>query len=51
MEIHLIAVHNGEGAGIVSKEDVQIVTVQQQGETVSGVYQRIFGNDACFHAK
>jgi hypothetical protein len=38
MGILSINVWNGEGAGIIWKEDAQIVTVQQQGETVGGVY-------------
>ena len=38
MGILSIVVRNGEGAGIVSKEDAQIVTVRQRGETVGGVY-------------
>ena len=46
MGILSIVVRDGEGAGIISKEDVRIVAVRRQGETVGGVYRRIFGNDA-----
>ena len=46
MGILSIVVHNGVGAGIVSKEDVWIVTVQWWGKTVGGVYWLIFDNDA-----
>ena len=45
MGVLLIVVRDGEGAGIVSKEDVLIVTVRRRGETISGVYRRIFGID------
>jgi hypothetical protein len=43
-----IVVRDGEGAGIVPKEDARIVTVRRRGGIVGGVYyRRIFGNDAC----
>ena len=46
MGVLSIVVRDGEGAGIVSKEDVLIVTVRRRGETIGGVYRRIFGIDA-----
>ena len=46
MGILSIVVRNGEGTGIISKEDAQIVAVRGQRKTIGGVYRRIFGNDA-----